>query len=1488
MAAAVNTGAAAPRTVLAAITSAPLPDDEAQRLQLLRDLQLLDGGADPVLDGLVAIAARALGCPIALFSLVDSGRQWFKAALGLAVRETPRELAFCAHAILGDTLLEVPDALADPRFASNPLVIGDPGIRFYAGMPVGLDGHRLGTLCVMDRKPRTLTADERTTLLQLAQAVDHWLAAHAERQALADRERSFRDLAEQIPAIVYRAGLGGETSQRYISPRLRELGHDPADWVARPSAWWLAVHPQDRDRVRRELDTAIAGDHSATLQYRMRDAQGGWHHMHDTARVVRTKVGTAPVLQGVMLDVTATVNQQDRLRKLSTAIDQSAESIFITDLQGTIEYVNDAALRLTGYHRDELLGRNPRMLKSGQTPASVHEALWHELAAGRIWKGVLHNRRKDGSALIESASISPVRDDAGAVTHYVAVKQDITENRELRAELDSYRDHLADLVARRTEALERARVEAEAANAAKSAFLAAMSHEIRTPMSGVIGVIELLERSSLTPEQKALTDTARESAAMLLALIDDILDFSKIEAGRMTLDDKPLDPAHLLETACDALQPLAAQRGVQLHVFASPALPPLVRGDAVRLRQIITNLVGNAIKFSAGMDRPGRVSARLGWQPDAGIALSVADKGIGMSAELQSRLFQPFEQADRSTSRQHGGTGLGLTICRRLIDAMDGRIALDSTAGVGSRFEVTLPLAAVPDAAPAAPAWDLTGLQCRLLVADDEWAQDWTTYLQAAGARVMREPEPPRGHDAAPGADTVWIAQADWLGPKAPPGASVLLRRGERRMPREEAPQRVVLDVPGLRRETLLWAVAIAAGRTALTDLAAEVSAIDTGMGGLKVLVAEDNETNRKVLVRQLRLLGVAADIAHDGAAALELWRLPAGRRYALLLTDLHMPHLDGYGLCAAIRAEEDPLRRLPIIALTANALRGEAERCRAAGMDDCLVKPVQIDRLRATLLRWAAPSRAAQAAPHARLRAMDIDETALQRLVGNDPSLIGDLQRKFLTQSADDLDALWAAIVRADCPAAGGQAHRWKSGAAAMGAVALAQLLEEIELACGQGRADDARALAGDLGHRFDSVRRWLGQPAPAPLAPAEARVLLVDDDPVTLQLIAAQLQSLRTIAVQAYPSAAALIDYLTTTDGRTSLALIDLNMPGMDGIELIRHLAENGFEGALALASGADRRVLETAARLAQARGLRVLGYVQKPVTTQALRDLMARWQQAPAAPAASGLPSATPHEIRRAIDGGELRLAYQPQINVATGALAGVEALVRWQHPVRGLLPPACFVPAAEEHGLVESLTRHVLDLALAQASAWQQQHGLRVRMAVNVSMDNLVRLDFAEYVVARLAQFGIAPQDLVLEVTETRLMKDLRAPLDILTRLRMRGIGLSIDDFGTGHSSLAQLRDLPFDELKVDRGFVHGGCTDPTLRAILTGSVEMAQRLGMRVVAEGVEDAADWALVRQAGCTEAQGYLVARPMPGDTLPGWLAAWPRQREALLAEWV
>lgn len=389
------------------------------------------------------------------------------------------------------------------------------------------------------------------------------------------------------------------------------------------------------------------------------------------------------------------------------------------------------------------------------------------------------------------------------------------------------------------------------------------------------------------------------------------------------------------------------------------------------------------------------------------------------------------------------------------------------------------------------------------------------------------------------------------------------------------------------------------------------------------------------------------------------------------------------------------------------------------------------------------------------------------------------------------------------------------------------------------------------------------------------DRKVLLLDDDPLACMLLEQQLANLGYHAVSAFQQAEAALSRLDAPDARPEMILLDLNMPGMDGIEFVRHLVERCYTGSLVLVSGEDERMRQAVEKLVRAHRIAVLGHLPKPVQPGDLAALLSAWS-----PAAPGRPRAAKKayaadELRAAIANGELVNYYQPKVAVADGAVVGVETLVRWQHPADGMVFPDQFIDLAEASGLIDDLTRVVLSSALAQARRWQDA-GILVKIAVNVSMDNLERLDFADYVATQAAASGIAPQDLILEVTESRLMKDARAPLEILTRLRLKRFRLSIDDFGTGHSSLAQLCYIPFDELKIDQSFSHRAWADLTLRTMFNASLGLAQQLKIETVAEGIEDRADWDFLRQTGCDTAQGYFIARPMPAADLPGWIEAW------------
>lgn len=398
--------------------------------------------------------------------------------------------------------------------------------------------------------------------------------------------------------------------------------------------------------------------------------------------------------------------------------------------------------------------------------------------------------------------------------------------------------------------------------------------------------------------------------------------------------------------------------------------------------------------------------------------------------------------------------------------------------------------------------------------------------------------------------------------------------------------------------------------------------------------------------------------------------------------------------------------------------------------------------------------------------------------------------------------------------------------------------------------------------------------------------KILLVDDDPFVLKLLSIQLQTVGPQhQVLCYGDGQAALEFIEKARD-IDIVFCDLQMPRMDGVEFVRHLVRLSYAGNLVLVSGEDTKTRHAVEQLARVHGLRVSGTIGKPVTIESLAQVLES-----AIPAgqrevcAVQAPLYAPADLQLAIRRGELRNYYQPKVELATGRVVGLEVLVRWQHPRDGLVMPCHFVPMSEEHGLVGSLGIEVVRVALRDLGRWLDA-GREFDLAINMPLGAVLSLDYPDFLFEQARAAGVPLSHLVLEITESRLMDNPQVQLDVLTRLRLKQVKLSIDDFGTGYSFLAQLRDLPFDELKIDRSFVHGVSSSASLRAILDATLALARDLGLRTVAEGVEDRADWDLLRMTDCAMAQGYFIARPMPGNQVDGWLADWEARRTTLVGE--
>ena len=1037
-------------------------------------------------------------------------------------------------------------------------------------------------------------------------------------------EATLRALIEHVPATVYIDRLDETGSNVYTSPQLEaELGYTVEEWVSDKDLYAKVLHPEDRERILAEYRRTRDTDEPFRAEYRMIARDGTVHWYLDEAAVIRDETGRPAYFHGFLLDITeqkqlaeALRGSEEELRRQKRYVESLVEinptAIVTVDRDGSVTSWNLAAEELFGYSRDEAIGRNLDDLVVGGDWR--REAVRYEqvLRAGRFHT-VTQRARRDGTLADVELIVVPVIEE-GEPTGYLVIYHDISQLQRQKQYYESLLevcptaivtvdpDHKVTswnpaaeklfgytrqeaigrdvdslvanseavhreavrlnrqtmeagqvrLITRRTRKdgslvdvdvraapirvgdqmvglyalyhdvsdLQRAREQAESATQAKSAFLAMMSHEIRTPMNAVIGMTGLLLDTDLTPEQRSYAEVIRSSGNALMAVIDDILDFSKIEAGRLELESRPFDLRSCVESALELVAASASGKGLDLAYLFGQGLPGAIVGDETRLRQILINLLNNAIKFTDTGEVVVSVDGEA-LEPGEGqigreckLHFAVRDSGIGIPQDRLSRLFEAFSQVDASTTRQYGGTGLGLAISKRLSELMGGTIWAESQVGEGSAFHFTIQAEQAPALAPAHAHGASPQLhRRRVLVVDDNATNRHILVRQAESWGMLAR------DTASPTQALEWIRRGDpfdlaILDLQMPEMDGVTLAEEIRRCRGARELPLVMLTSLGSWGE-LRGGVEFAASLTKpirpsqlydtlMSIFGATPAGVQAPVPGegpveqlagrmpLRILVAEDNVVNQQLILLLLRKLGYRADVTADGREALQaLDREP----YDVVLMDVQMPTMDGLEATRRIRQRWPEGRRPQVIAATANAMPEEREACLAAGMDDYLSKPIRMKELAAALSRCrprvaprplavareagvgsqAPPEREPSVQPRS---AGVLHPPALERLmqtIGDDRGLLAALVDTFLNDVPRLIDGARQGLQQGRADEVRRAAHTLKSNGATFGATRLSELSRELEALARSETLEGTADLLARIEGEYESVRTAL-----------------------------------------------------------------------------------------------------------------------------------------------------------------------------------------------------------------------------------------------------------------------------------------------------------------------------------------------------------------------------------------------------------------------------
>lgn len=1247
----------------------------------------------------------------------------------------------------------------------------------------------------------------------------------------------------------------------------------------------------------------------------------------------------------------------------------------------------------------------------------------------------------------------------------------------------------------REEALKAARDQALESAKAKGEFAANVSHELRTPMNAVLGMLELMSDTELSEKQEGFVGVAKKSAESLLKLIDDILDFSKNDADKASLELQEFSVEEGLDEIITLLGTQAQKKGIDFAYIIKPEIPSDLIGDGDRIRQVLVNLAGNAIKFTESGFVGIEVSLQELVPGRATLRFEVYDSGIGISKQEQSKIFDVFSQADQSTTRRFGGTGLGLAISRQLVQLMGGEIGVESEIGEGSRFWFTLPFLRQGEEKSRPVYLRVKPKGIKVLAADncslirrslgqffkrqDIYFESASSYHDACSKLAQADRglgfdivivdellDGERGNDLLnhisskpqySGMHTILMAHrsATIIQPESTDASACIAKPVQHKhlvtcinnlfKPKGEGRQLPSPQTP--------------------TGIEPNMQA-GSSYAGSRVLVVEDDRANQQVALGMLAPLNCSVDIANNGRECLEM---VTRSHYDLILMDCHMPELDGYKATTMIRDWEGDKSHTPIIAMTANVMKGESDKCIAVGMDDYLAKPLSRDALVNALSRWlgdivpAAQTEKPKAITPSVLSRMTAHQVESKDMRVIDTEVLDEMAQQlgpaldkavsaFLEDLPVYLDSLDTALEQSNPVFLAEKAHTIKGAARNFGAVRLGNLSEKLEMRGRKGKLDDAREIIDEI---FEVAHAVISQLQASQLSQrnqaidvvqqnverlnkeeqeqraSQSRILVVDDDRGSRFAMSEVLRK-EGYSVDEVSDGQQALSYceVETPD----LILMDAVMPNMDGFTacaLLQNLSQSRKVPVLIITALND----ETSISKAFSSG--AIDYISKPVNFAVLTKRIKRLVQASHAErhvhqlayndTLTGLPNRvmfTEHlaqlitrsqrdegqlalmfldldrfklvndtlghetgdlllkyfaervqgclrkhdmvarfggdeftilldrvksremvcnvaekihhqlsrpfvfmdremyistsigiamfpnhgddigallksadmamyrakslgepylfyepqmwsdasrrlelenDLRGALDRDEFAVFYQPQEDLNTGQVTAMEALVRWEHPTRGLVGPDIFIGLAEETGQIIPLGEWVLRTVCKQMQDWRERGYHVGRAAVNLSGKQISSPTLVDTVSNILAETGLPPEYIELEITESALMEDPEHVIQTLTQLKSMGLSLAIDDFGTGYSSLNYLKRFPIDIIKIDRSFVADIIRNQVDADIIKTIINLAHVLGVKVVAEGVETELQKAFLKNQGCDIAQGYYMSKPIP-----------------------